>query len=97
MSETNREKFVKYTSAQIMSTRRVEFGKLDPGNWFLIGDYLCVRVNEPKDRKFVRNTAVVVALDGDENACGLGLFLDGTDMVNVVSDSTIIIKGYSDL
>ena len=97
MSDKNREKFVKYTSAQIMSTKRVKFGLIEPGNWFLLGDYLCIRINEPKDRKYSRNTVVMVALDGDEKACGLGLALSDEDLVDVVYDSTVIIKGYLDM
>jgi hypothetical protein len=91
------DKFLRYTKAIVMETTKTTFGKLIPGNLFYLHgnpDVLFVSMIPNKEINVLgqRNCASIVAKD--PSYCGMSLFLDDRDIVEVVRDSNVTLKGY---
>jgi len=86
------DKFPKYTKHQIFCTTTVQFKDVDIGNLFILqGDMLCVRMNYPHRRQYARNTCIVSA--DDPGLCGLGMYTESNDEVEVVVENSITLRG----
>ena len=86
------DKFPKYTKHQIFCTTKGKFRDVDIGNMFIMqGDMLCVRMNSPHRRRFARNTAVICA--EDPGLCGVGMYTESDEEVEIVVESSITLRG----
>jgi hypothetical protein len=83
--------YPKYTRHDIFCTEDALFRDVDIGNFFFIGDEMYVRMNYPKDRLFPRNAVII--LSPRPGMCGLGIYLDSHDKVEIVTESSITLKG----
>lgn len=85
-------KFPKYTRYQIFCTTEGKFRDVDIGNLFISqGDMLCVRMNYPHRRQYARNTCIICA--DDPGLCGLGMYMESNDDVEIVVESSVTLRG----
>lgn len=85
--------FPKYTRHTIFCTEEAKFKDVDIGNLFFIGGDMYIRINIPPKRQFSRNAVIV--LSKDPGLCGIGIWLEGKEDVEIVTESTITLKGDS--
>jgi len=85
--------FPKYTRHTIFCTTAGKFADVDIGNLFFISSDLYIRINIPAKRMFSRNAVII--LSEDPGLCGIGIYLDSTDEVEIVTESSITLKGDS--
>jgi len=85
--------FPKYTKSDIFCTTEGKFADVDIGNLFIVGGDLYIRINYPARRQYARNAAIVCS--EDPGMCGMGLYLDAHDDVEIVTESHISLRGSS--
>lgn len=83
--------YPKYTGHSIFCTTEAKFADVDIGNLFFIGSEIYIRINLPGKRMFARNTVCVSS--PDPGMCGIGLYLDAHDKVEIITESSITLKG----
>jgi len=84
--------FPKYTKHRIFCTTEGKFADVDVGNLFLLaGDMLCVRVNYPARRQYARNTVIISA--EDPGFCGMGMYIEAAEPVEIVTENSITLMG----
>lgn len=85
--------FPKYTRHTIFCTEEAKFRDVDVGNLFFIGSDLYIRINIPPKRAFSRNAVII--LSQDPGLCGIGIYLESQDEVEIVTETSINLKGES--
>jgi len=83
--------YPKYIRHQIFCTEKVLFKDVDVGNWFFIDDHLYVRMNYPAKRLYPRNAVIISS--PDPSYCGMGLWLDAHEEVEVVVETNVCLRG----
>lgn len=84
-------KYPKYTKADIFCTETVNFSEVDIGNLFMIYEDIYMRMNYPGKRLYARNTVCICS--PDPGMCGIGLYLDAHDEVDVITETSINFRG----
>lgn len=84
-------KFPKFVKHNIFCTTEAKFRDVDIGNLFFHGEELYIRVNYPAKRMFARNAVIVMS--PEPGLCGIGLYLDAHDDVEIVTESSISLRG----
>ena len=85
------DKFPKYTKADIFCTTEGKFRDVDIGNLFIVGGDLYIRINYPARRQHARNAAIICS--ENPGMCGMGLYLDAHDDVEIVTETLISLRG----
>jgi len=91
MNEKSLSEYPKYTKTDIFCTEEGLFRDVDIGNLFLIGTDLYIRMNYPAKRLYPRNCVIISS--EDPGLCGCGLYLDSHDEVEIVTESSINLRG----
>ncbi len=87
--------YPKFIGHNVFCTEEVKFSDVDIGNMFFVGDEIYIRMNMPPRRMMPRNTACICS--PDPGMCGLGLYFDSHDIVEVVTESSITLKGRTEM
>jgi len=83
--------YPKYTKSDIFCTTDGLFRDVDLGNLFLVGGDLYVRMNYPDRRQYARNAVIICS--ENPGLCGTGIYMDSHDEVEIVTETSIGLRG----
>jgi hypothetical protein len=83
--------FPKFTKSDIFCTSEVKFADVDIGNFFMIGEDVYMRMNYPGKRLYARNAVIISS--SDPGLCGMGIYVDSQEEVEVVTETRIGLRG----